>query len=570
MNAYALYSRAERLAREHDGSEGSYNAFMTAAITVDAAGVEAAKVDALLDMAIAAVQQVNREEDFLSKLERGGAKIFHHGAVFVRPDLSQAFADAGEDSKKFEPPVQEPRLREVVMALQDKGVFFDDIVVDTGRVHDGQMRKYPYAIITIPRLNAQIAVADQKDEALFVATPAIPFMNWALFEKKQAGAEGTPFENVKRIVHSGAWEKRMLDAVLGNDPSPGPKIHLDGYVKAQRKTQYPLTEEMVVAMARLTREHDPDKKWPANASGAINPEIVRQVTGDPHWQSENWMAVNSAGQQNCRGLTRSLRQTLDAHGCNYNLTEEMIVAMARLTRERDPDKKWPAQASGPISPEIVQQVTGDPHWQAETWMAVEMAGQKNCRGLMRSLRQTLDAHGCNYNLTEQMIVAMVRLTRERDPDKKWPGNASGAINPEIVRQVTGDPHWQTENWKAVDGSGRENNRGLTRSLSQTLDAHGCNYNLTEKIVVEMARLIRERDPKKKWPTLASGPIDPEIVRQVTGDPHWQAENWKAVDEASRRNCRGLTRSLSKILDAHCPERGKMVVEQNAPPPQLSV
>ncbi|HEU4838522.1 MAG TPA: hypothetical protein VFS88_03820, partial [Micavibrio sp.] len=349
------------------------------------------KVDDLLDTAIRAIGNVNREEDFLDRLTKGGAQLFRHGAVFVRPNaLGGKGVNNGEGD--YTPPVHEPRLREVVMALQGKGIFFDDLVVDVGRVSNGQMRKWPYVIVTIPRLNAQIAVADEKNEALFAANPAIPFMNWALFEKKMAGEKDTPFENVKRIVHAGGWEDRLMNILFGEGPSTGPKINLAGYIRTHRKSKYPLTEEAVVAMARLYREHHPKKQWPTGRSGQIDPWIVETVTGDPHWQEETWIAIDAAGRQKSRNLTQSLRQILYAHGCHYNLSEEMVVAMARLYREEDADNQWPTQESGPINPRIIEAVTRDPHWQAETWKAIDDAGKHDGRNLTRSLPQILDAH----------------------------------------------------------------------------------------------------------------------------------------------------------------------------------
>jgi hypothetical protein len=549
MTLSALFNKAAELAEAYDGSEPAYDRFMEAAIAYEGAGGNKEKVDELLDMAIRAIGNVNREEDFLDRLARGGAQIFHHGAVFVRPDEEDG-AGLKNGEGDYTPPVNEPRLREVVMALQSEGIFFDDLVVDVGRVSNGQMRKWPYVIVTIPRLNAQIAVADQKGEALFAANPAIPFMNWALFEKKMAGEKSTPFENVTRIVHAGKWEDRLMEILFGEDPSTGPKVYLHAYIKAHRKSKYPLTEEMVVAMARLYRERDAERQWPSINSGAIDRQIVEAVTGDPHWQKETWKKINSAGHDKNRNLTRSLRQILDAHGCHYNLSEEIVVAMARLYRGSDPKKRWPSSNSGLIDSRIVKAVTGDPNWQDETWRAIQDAGHQKNRNLTRSLRQILDAHGCHYNLSEEIVVAMARLYRRADPKKQWPTSYSGPIDPQVVRAVTGDPDWQDETWDGINSGGPQKNRNLTRSLRQILDAHGCHYNLSEEMVVAMARLYREVDPKKQWPTVRSGLIDPQILKAVTGDPDWQDETWGGINSVGRMKCRNLTRSLPQILDAH--------------------
>ncbi len=468
MRLLGLFNSASGFAQTYDGSEPAYRQFMKAAIAYEEAGGEPPKVDELLDTAIGAINNVNREEDFLERLAKGGAQIFHHGSVFVRPDPDGEGIKNGEG--EFTPPVHEPRLREVVMALQAKGVYFDDLVIDVGRVSNMQMREWPYVIVTIPRLNAQIAVADQKGEALFAARPALAYMNWALFEKKMAGQEGTVFENVTRTVHSGAWEERLMKALFGEEPDVGPKVNLSGYIKAHRKLRYPLTEEMVVAMAQLHRLNDPERLWPGSRSGEIDPAIVLAVTGDPNWQEENWKKIDVAGHKQARGLTRPISQILYAHNCHYDFTEIMIAQMARLTRERDPDKKWPTWESGEIAPDILEAVTGDKHWRKETWKGIQEAGDRGQRGLERSLSQILKAQGCHYDLSEHMVVQMARLTRLRDTLKKWPAQAAGQIPLDIVRHVTGDPHWQIETWAGLDAAGARKGRGLTRTLAQILDA----------------------------------------------------------------------------------------------------
>jgi len=469
MDLGALFNRAASLAEIYDGSEPSYHAFTNAAIAYEQAGGGREKVDELLDSAIRAVFNVNREEDFIERLRKGGAQIFHHGAVFVRPDPEGEGLKNGEG--EYSPPEKEPRLREIILALHGYGIYFDDLVIDIGRVSNTQMRIMPYVIVTIPRLNAQVVVAEQKGEAMFVANPAIPFMNWALFEKKKAGQENTPFANVTRIVHAGDWQDRLIKTLFGEDLSTGPKVHMAGYVRAHRKSKYPLTEEIVVAMARMYRERHPEKQWPSLKSGVINRDIILQVTQDSDWRRETWETINHCGRREERGINRSLYQILRAHGCHYDLTEELVVKMAHLYRKRHPAKRWPSQDSGVVDPAIVQQVTGDQHWQGETWGTINVLGSTGGRGLNRSLNQTLRAHGCHYDLTEEKVAAMAQRYRDKHPERKWPSALSGVVDPEIVMEVTGDPNWKRETWSGIDTAGKIKSRGLNRGLAGTLNAH---------------------------------------------------------------------------------------------------
>ena len=78
-------------------------------------------------------------------------------------------------------------------------------------------------------------------------------MNWALFEKPMAEQAGTAFENISRVPMSEGWERQMFQALGIEKGHDSHKVLLPGYMKAHRKSKYPLTEEMVVAMARIYR-----------------------------------------------------------------------------------------------------------------------------------------------------------------------------------------------------------------------------------------------------------------------------------------------------------------------------
>lgn len=479
MSKSALFNTAAQFADAYDGSESAYQAFTNAAIAFEKEGGEKPEIDSLLDRSIKAsyaLYRVNNDEEFLEKLKNGGAQIIRHGAVFVRPDPNAGGIQQGSGASIYEGPIFEPRLQEVVKALQTKGIYFDDLVLDIGRVSDTQLRKWPYVIITIPRLNAQIAVANQYGEALFVAHPGIQVMDWALFQKEFAGVEKTAFVDIQKIIHNHGWEEKLLGAVFGTLPKPGPKILLPAYAKAHRKTQYPLTEAMIVAMAKLYRARHPEKQWPIVLSGAIDPEIVTHVTSDPNWQPEDWKNIDAALAQKFRGLSRktTLGKILKENGCCYDLTEEIIVAMAKLYRERHPQKQWPSSISGTVDPEIIKLVTEDPYWQVETWAAIERAAQRPGRGLTRktSLAQILDAHipergttNLPYKLTEVIIIKMAELHHKRYG--VWPTRFSGAIDADIVSEATGYPNWKKETWLGINQALAGDLRGLKGKTSLT-------------------------------------------------------------------------------------------------------
>src|SRR5690606_21285793 len=67
----------------------------------------------------------------------------------------------------------EPRLAALITHLRNNGIngqsiYIDDLVITKGAVHKDMMRQHPYAIVQIPRLDAEIAVCDQIGETTFV------------------------------------------------------------------------------------------------------------------------------------------------------------------------------------------------------------------------------------------------------------------------------------------------------------------------------------------------------------------------------------------------------------------
>lgn len=497
-------------------------------------------------------------EDVLSVLESRGAIIDRSNLAYVLTD--QSFPADGAGIEPLEPTTfkRQPRLPILVKELETIGIYTDDLVVRVGTIFTDKTRRLPYLIVEIPRLGKSVAICEQYGETTFVCQDILPAYVWSHQTKKQLKAK----DNIQDVSFNNKWPFRICNLLLyGSDemtptpgetpPEPGAKVSLQDYLKDQEKGKRILTEEVVVAMAKLYRERHPKNEWPAQGRGKIPPDIIYAVTGDKNWTSETWGAINNAGFHGRRGLTRTLSQILHAHGCHYDLTEDAVVKMAKLYRERHPKKQWPNINLGTIDPEILQLATGNPLWQKETWEVISSAGLRNGRGLKRSLQETLDAHGCNYNLTEDMIVSMAQLYREADEKNLWPTRKSGIVDPSIVYAVTKDEHWQEEEWERIDRSGRKSARGLSGlGVTEILLKYGCHYDLTEEIIVKMAKLYRERHPKKQWPAETFGVVDPEIAKLATGEEVWREESWLNINNAGPAKSRGLTRTLAQTLRAH--------------------
>jgi len=535
---------------------------MSAALEFEAAGGSRAEVDGLLDTSIRAVEELLSTSDeitLFARMKSAGSQVLQHRTIFIKPSVVGVPVESEGGDRKFSHHPYEPKMQLVIQALQTRGVYLDDLVVDVGTVSQSQMRAWPYVIITIPRLNAQIAVSNQKGQAIFVAQPATDLMDWAVFNKQLAGAPGTRFAHVQRIVCNGAWQPKMLDWVFGDAQATGAKVSLPGFVRAHRSGTYALSEGMIVEMAKLYRERHPERQWPSQNSGDVDRDIVTAVTGNPDWQPENWAKINTAGVQNLRGLKNSgsLAEILRRNGCAYDLTEEMIAKMANLYRLGDKNLQWPSITSGEVAHEVVVAVTGDTLWQRETWLGFDATSKRGGRGLTRkmTLPQLLRANGCHYDLSEEVVLKMARLWRQAHPERHWPTAEAGTIPKEIVLAAVGCEHWQQESWASVNHAFRKGVRGLRgpTSLGKFLMSHGCYYDqLTEERIVAMALLWSKRDPQGRLPGKESGVIPHDIVVEVFGDPLWQRETWMNINAVCKIGGRGLGEktSLRQLWDKH--------------------
>lgn len=566
-----LFEAAARLARSYDVSELAYRQLMQAALAFEAASNAAGspdtkeKTDEIVAISVASENifyDAENLEDFLKSIEKSGAKILRPQMAFIRPSADVSPDPDGDGEDSFEGAVYQPRLQEVIKALRSRNVFFDDLVIDIGILRQNQMRKYPYAIITVPRLNIQIAVSNQDGEAMFVANPSIQLMDWAVFEKPQAGQEGTVFQNVKRVIHRGAWQERLLDtAGIGPEgASVGQKIALDAYVKAHRR-EYPITESMIIAMAKLYRARHPERQWPNINSGPIDPEIVFEVTGSHDWQPENWELLDQNLSRGDRGLPSggSLKTLLEQNGCHYNLTKQMIVAFASKLHEKwakEGRYEWPTgNDDTPIPHEIVAEVTGDPLWQVETFKKIDTVARVGQRGLQeeKSVTAIIREAGGHYDLTEAMILEMARLCRAEHDKKQWPWQGSGPVPRHIVVKATGNPFWRNEDWGQINATMRTGGRGLPRAITlpNFLAENQCDYNLVRNnLLLKILQTYKARGYGRPQKNTKPNKIPHDIIKEVTGDENWQEETFAGFNKALSNGNRGFAggSTLSKFID----------------------
>lgn len=117
------------------------------------------------------------------------------------------------DTEKIEVRMEQ-RLAEVIILLQDNGIYTDDIVVVSGNVRTDMVRAETYALVEIPRLRRQVLVCDEVGEATFVIQGMFDRKMLQMLTKEEL-QEKYP-EQVRRIVRKNPeqWSRDLLEALF--------------------------------------------------------------------------------------------------------------------------------------------------------------------------------------------------------------------------------------------------------------------------------------------------------------------------------------------------------------------
>jgi len=103
----------------------------------------------------------------LAKGEKSEDLVMVHLPDAILPPGPQQFIEGNGNGEKKEIRFQE-RTKELLVAMQEKGIHTDDIILISANVRDNMMRKRSYIIIEIPFLNREVLVCDQVGEGTFV------------------------------------------------------------------------------------------------------------------------------------------------------------------------------------------------------------------------------------------------------------------------------------------------------------------------------------------------------------------------------------------------------------------
>jgi len=149
------------------------------------------------------------------------------GQVILPPGDGQIRAGLGDG---IEPARFQERLKELLITLEENGIYSDDVIVIDGRVHERMMRKRSYTIVEIPRLNREVLVCPQVGEATFVVYGILGRTTLASLSKEELLEQFGV--RVSRIIYqdSDQWRSQVVEALFKD-------IKLDELKKIDVSTQ---------------------------------------------------------------------------------------------------------------------------------------------------------------------------------------------------------------------------------------------------------------------------------------------------------------------------------------------
>ncbi len=178
-----------------------------------------------------------------------------------------------------------PRTSQMIQALNRNGIYTDDIVVFKGANVPGVMRRHPYSLIQIPRLDREMLICDEVQQAIFIGIGLRGPEFWATHGKEQLGQDLSIF----RITGHGNWMQRAAKVLFEANP-PRPKVKLAS--RTYQPIKRLLTEDLILTKAlEYAMTHNGD--LPERDSG--------DVDGLP---GETWNHIGISVRNSSNGLTR--------------------------------------------------------------------------------------------------------------------------------------------------------------------------------------------------------------------------------------------------------------------------
>jgi len=240
----------------------------------------------------------------LPLLAQGGAVIKHSDKTFV-PTGEGSIKEATSDNPQ---PVEwkaQPRLAMLIKHLKEEKIYTDDLIVYTCTPDPGMVRRSPYIVVQIPRIDKEIAVCDEVGEITMVSNKILGEDIWANLNKRQL--EARPEITAVRFSNEENWWNNIHSALLG-EREPGKKVDIVQY--AARKP--PLDMDLI--KASILEHREMREGWPTRSG---------EVLHGPYANKETWGGIDTALNLGRRGLPGGSTlaavkaQVSEEHGLDY-------------------------------------------------------------------------------------------------------------------------------------------------------------------------------------------------------------------------------------------------------------
>ncbi|MFN7401448.1 MAG: hypothetical protein ACK5R4_03835 [Alphaproteobacteria bacterium] len=498
------------------------------------------ELNAFLGEAIAAykrkLKQVTGSEDMLALLKEGVAAVLNHQGTFVQTDEGRLQSASRINPQPVEYKTQ-PRLAMLVARLQEIGIYTDDLIVHVCEPDPRMVRRLPYIVVHIPRLDKEIAVCDEVGEITFVAKKQVGVDVWTHLTKDELKARpeirAIPFTNEE------SWWDGISSTLLGEDRDRR-KVNIKEVAKKKPPLDLALIKASILAYRQETG------KWPTHSSVPVE--------YGPYAGKEKWKAIDSALRVGARGLpggsslVKLYKEVSEEHGLEYvNIQKQpplniedikaSILAHYEETKKATGKGKLPTQSSVPVE--------YGPYAGKETWSAIESALRVGARGLpggssLAELNEEVSRVNrldyVNSRTKEPLEPAKIRATIYAHylATQQWPTARSGTIEH--------GPYAGQETWGAINAALSLGKRGLPggEHLTDLNDAVSRMHNLNyvnpakkEPLTVDQIKesILAHRQATGEWPTANSGVVE--------HGPYAGREKWGAISEALAGGLRGL-------------------------------
>jgi hypothetical protein len=232
------------------------------------------------------VQENQGLDAFLAVLERGGAYIERSPHVFVQTNKEQKIQPASALSPAAFEFKEQPRLSLLLEHLQGLGIYSDDVLIRVGQADKTMVRKLPYILVQIPRMDKEIALCNEVGEATFVSSRILGPAVWAHLDKEQLQAR----PEIRRVVFGGEaqWWGDIAHALTGDGAPLAKKQNVRAFAGKKPNLDMGLIKDSIWA------HYEKTKKWPTRANGDV---LYGAYAGQ-----EVWMNIYAALYVGGRGL----------------------------------------------------------------------------------------------------------------------------------------------------------------------------------------------------------------------------------------------------------------------------